>query len=154
MTRHFTASGVVLHSGRVLLIQHAKLGWWLPPGGHLEIGEDPVQAVLREVREEVGIECSVIAEEHFAHDHIRVIPPPFTILQETSAEGDGQHEHVDFIYALRPLSTQVRTRTDEISNWRWVPVDEVGTLFTPPELASLVRAVSAYIASFTVADNA
>ena len=153
MTRHFTSSGVVLHAGRVLLIQHAKLGWWLPPGGHLEPGEDPVQAVLREVREEVGLECVVVAQERFTHHHIEVVPPPFTILVESSPEGDGQHEHIDFIYALRPVTIEVRTRTDEISSWRWVPVDEVAELFAPPELASLIQAVSAYVASLTVADT-
>jgi 8-oxo-dGTP diphosphatase len=46
--RHFTASGIVLDGGRVRLIKHARLGWWRPPGGHIEPNEDRVQAVLRE----------------------------------------------------------------------------------------------------------
>ena len=67
MIRHFTATGIVLHQDSVLLIEHAKLGWWMPPGGHIDPDEDPVQAVLREVREETGLECQIIAPQVFAH---------------------------------------------------------------------------------------
>ncbi|HEY3879194.1 MAG TPA: NUDIX domain-containing protein [Trebonia sp.] len=39
----------------VLLGDHRKSGLWLPPGGHVEDGEDPRQAVVREAAEELGI---------------------------------------------------------------------------------------------------
>ena len=39
----------------LLLGDHRKSGLWLPPGGHVEDGEDPRQAVVREAREELGI---------------------------------------------------------------------------------------------------
>jgi 8-oxo-dGTP pyrophosphatase MutT (NUDIX family) len=36
--RHFTASGVVLSGDdHVLLVEHRKLGWWLYPGGHIDL---------------------------------------------------------------------------------------------------------------------
>jgi len=53
-TRHFTATGFVVHDGCVLLHWHPKVKAWLPPGGHIDENEDPVQAVLREVWEESG----------------------------------------------------------------------------------------------------
>lgn len=34
MIRHFTATGIVLHQDTVLLIEHAKLKWWMPRGVH------------------------------------------------------------------------------------------------------------------------
>jgi 8-oxo-dGTP diphosphatase len=43
--------------GRVLLVEHRLAGLWLPPGGHVEPGEDPVQTVRREAYEELGIEA-------------------------------------------------------------------------------------------------
>ncbi len=46
--RHFTASGIVPDGGSVLLIEHARLGWWMPAGRHIEPNEDPVQAAARE----------------------------------------------------------------------------------------------------------
>src|ERR1700733_6715941 len=43
-------------TGRCLLLgDHRKSGLWLPPGGHVEDGEDPHQAVVREAREELEI---------------------------------------------------------------------------------------------------
>ena len=42
----------------VLLGAHRKAGLWLPPGGHVEDGEDPRQTVLREAREELDIHAT------------------------------------------------------------------------------------------------
>ncbi|WP_222106425.1 NUDIX hydrolase [Catellatospora sichuanensis] len=42
-------------SGRLLLAAHRKSGLWLPPGGHVEPGETPWQAAVRETAEELGI---------------------------------------------------------------------------------------------------
>ena len=41
--RHFTATGYVANKTSVLLHWHRKLKLWLPPGGHIEENEDPVQ---------------------------------------------------------------------------------------------------------------
>lgn len=43
--------------GRLLLVNHRKAGLWLPPGGHVEPGEDPWQTVARECREELHIDA-------------------------------------------------------------------------------------------------
>lgn len=51
--------GVVIDGGRVLLIRRGKeplKGEWSIPGGMLELGEELVDAVRRELKEETGIE--------------------------------------------------------------------------------------------------
>ena len=60
LTRHFTATAFVVHEGCIALHWHAKVKAWLPPGGHIEPNEDPVQAVLREVSEETGLAVWVV----------------------------------------------------------------------------------------------
>lgn len=40
--------------GSVLFVQHPKRGWEIP-GGHLEEGESPEEAMIRELREETGL---------------------------------------------------------------------------------------------------
>ncbi|MFZ4515808.1 MAG: NUDIX hydrolase [Acidimicrobiia bacterium] len=56
---HVGVGAVVINDGRLLLIQrdHAPQdGRWSFPGGHVEFGEELLEAVLRELREETGIE--------------------------------------------------------------------------------------------------
>ncbi len=45
--------------GRVLLCHRTDSDWWNQPGGGLESGETPWQGVVREVREECGLEVAV-----------------------------------------------------------------------------------------------
>ncbi|MFC7745589.1 NUDIX hydrolase [Nocardiopsis composta] len=52
-----SVTGVVVRpDGRVLMIQRADDGRWVPPGGVLELDEAPEAGVVREVLEETGIE--------------------------------------------------------------------------------------------------
>ena len=60
MIRHFTATGFVINGDATLLHWHRRVQAWLPPGGHVEPDEDPVQAVLREVKEETGLDVQII----------------------------------------------------------------------------------------------
>jgi ADP-ribose pyrophosphatase YjhB (NUDIX family) len=58
------AYGVAVVSGRVLLTRLTALtsraGWWTLPGGGIDHGEDPRDAVVREVAEETGLVATVL----------------------------------------------------------------------------------------------
>jgi 8-oxo-dGTP pyrophosphatase MutT (NUDIX family) len=41
--------------GRILLVDHVNAGLWLPPGGHVEVDEDPGLTARREIQEELGL---------------------------------------------------------------------------------------------------
>lgn len=43
-------------SGKIYLGHHIKADDWIPPGGHIEIGETPIDAAIREMKEELGVE--------------------------------------------------------------------------------------------------
>ncbi len=52
-----TVSAVIFdRKGRLLLQQRSDGGQWGLPGGSMEIGESATQAIVREVREETGLE--------------------------------------------------------------------------------------------------
>ncbi len=55
---HVTASAIVVGRRGVILHRHRVLHRWLQPGGHLEAGEVPEEAVLRECLEETGLVVS------------------------------------------------------------------------------------------------
>jgi 8-oxo-dGTP pyrophosphatase MutT (NUDIX family) len=146
MIRHFTASAIILDDAdQVVLVEHSKMNLWLYPGGHLDPNEDPAQTVLREVREEVGIEVRIIAEHGFEHSSAAVVPSPFIILvQDVSDATFGLHQHIDMVYVCRPLSTDIVHQPEELRGCRWVPCGEVSVFATPPELPSLIAAAAGY----------
>lgn len=73
------AVGVVLdEKGRVLLVKNSYQRGWLLPGGAVDRGESAREALARELREEVSIECAPESLKltgvyyhrvHFKHDH-------------------------------------------------------------------------------------
>jgi len=62
-TTIFTTDVFVICQGELLMIQRsmekkAFPGFWLVPGGHIELGEDPGSCAIRELKEETGIKIS------------------------------------------------------------------------------------------------
>lgn len=51
----FVSTAFIVHRDKVLLVHHRILKTWLPVGGHIELDEDPIEALYREIQEEAGI---------------------------------------------------------------------------------------------------
>lgn len=52
---HVTASAIVVGSRGTVLHVHRRTGAWLQPGGHIEAGEQPSDAAVRETVEDTGL---------------------------------------------------------------------------------------------------
>ncbi len=59
--RVFAAAVIVNHRKRILLekLTYQEIHPWGLPGGNLNIGEEPEDAVVREVKEEIGLDVEV-----------------------------------------------------------------------------------------------
>ena len=130
MIRHNTATGFVVHCDAMLLHWHGRVQAWLPPGGHVEANEDPVQAVLREVLEETGLEVEVVParKDGARFAAVEQIEPPRTILvEDVYDETVGAHQHIDMIYYTRVIVDDEGSgaRPDVPEGWRWVTADEL-----------------------------
>jgi ADP-ribose pyrophosphatase YjhB (NUDIX family) len=113
----FTVSVFIVHGGKVLLVDHKKLGKWLPVGGHIEIGEDPEQAAHREVAEESGLQVELCGERPpTAFPGTKVLVAP-AYLDVHDIQGD--HRHIGMIYFARAQSSEVRLAADEHHDIRW-----------------------------------
>ena len=121
MKRHFTATAFVVRDGMTLLHWHKKLQQWMPPGGHLLPDEDPVAAVLREVREETGIAAVLLPlTPTFAFSRPHQLPAPYTILLENSGDESEKHQHIDLIYFCRPSESKGAHGQAEDETLTWV----------------------------------
>lgn len=103
MKREYTATAYIFHEDKTLLLQHPKIGMWLPPGGHLEPGEMPHEGARREVFEETGLDIEFLLQENLTIDrwNAKSIPRPYLCLCEKIPS--PPHEHIDFIYISQPI---------------------------------------------------
>ena len=99
VVREWTVATFVVRRGRVLLLFHAKLGLWLPPGGHVEYGELPDDAAVREVFEETGVRCRLVGERALEIEYPRQLIRPFGIQVEDIRPGV---QHIDLVYFAVP----------------------------------------------------
>jgi 8-oxo-dGTP diphosphatase len=76
----------------MFLVDHILSGLWLPPGGHVEPGEDPAQTARREAREELGIEAdfSITGER----------PAFLTVTRTAGLDDSSRHTDVSLWYVL------------------------------------------------------
>ena len=119
-----------MHCDATLLHWHGRVQAWLPPGGHVEANEDPVQAVLREVLEETGLEVEIVParEDGVRFAAVEQLEPPRTILvEDVYDETVGAHQHIDMIYYTRVIvdCEESGARPDVPAGWCWVTVDEL-----------------------------
>jgi len=127
---HVTASGIVTDREKVLMIFHPVLNKWLQPGGHIDAGETPTAAAIRETCEETGFS----AQLHPWHES-RPYPVDIDIhsIPPNPTKAESEHLHYDFRYRLH-ISGQHTIQADYlVVSWRaWATVDE-------PQLQTLRR---------------
>ena len=127
MLRHFTVSAFISIEGATLLHFHALNQMWLPAGGHVEPNEDPVQAALREAKEETGLDVEILPTTPPAdYDEPPQLPAPVTVQVEDIPDHpvDGRHQHIDQIYFTRPHVAD-ETRPTVPEGWIWVEAAEL-----------------------------
>jgi 8-oxo-dGTP pyrophosphatase MutT (NUDIX family) len=124
MRREFSAGGVLVRSIRgrphvAAIRPHGRPGVWALPKGKIDAGESAVEAAVREVREETGVEGRVV-------EKLGDVRYTYTATWE-GARGERIFKVVSFF-----LLTAGRGRIGEIdeamrvevSEARWLPLDE------------------------------
>lgn len=124
LTRDFTVAVFVVHKGHVLLHLHPKLGFWLPPGGHIDAPELPDEAAHREVMEEAGIEIDLVGERGVGIDSPgmprQLVRPEGIQLEDISPV----HQHIDLIYFARVAKPPAEGMPTVLPPMRWVSAPE------------------------------
>ena len=101
---------VVVSDERLLMVRRGRnpgAGKWSIPGGRVEPGETPEQAVSRELTEETGIRGACEG-----------------LMGSLERQGPGYH-FVILDYRMRPVGTGDPVAGDDAAEVAWVPLGEV-----------------------------
>lgn len=125
ITRDFTVAVFVVHDQHVLLHLHAKLGIWLPPGGHIDAPELPDEAAIREVWEEAGIEIELVGDRGIQLDApdlpLQLVRPEGIQLENISPG----HQHIDLIYFARVVDPPLTGLPEVLAPMRWLKAEQL-----------------------------
>lgn len=110
----FTVEVFVVYKNTVLLRKHDKYKIWLSVGGHIELNEDPNQAAIREVKEEVGLDVTLAGEISYseASENFRELLPPRFLNRHRI---HGTHEHVTMVYFAVSSTNNINQGKIEVS---------------------------------------
>jgi 8-oxo-dGTP pyrophosphatase MutT (NUDIX family) len=115
---HITASGFIVDAAgaHVLLHHHRRLDRWLQMGGHLEPGETPTAAALREAGEESGLSDLFFLQDAIFDLDVHQIP---------SYGAEPGHSHFDLRYLLGTNQPdRIAVDTKESLSLAWFSLDE------------------------------
>jgi 8-oxo-dGTP pyrophosphatase MutT (NUDIX family) len=126
---HVTASALVVGPRGVVLHRHRILGIWIQPGGHIDPGETPWDAAVRETAEETGL----------AVTHPGGAP---TLAHVDVHPGPRGHTHLDLRYLLDGGDADPQPPPGESQDVAWFSWDEALAI-AEPSMQGILRALAA-----------
>jgi len=119
----FVIGVYIVNEGKVLLIFHKKLKKWLPVGGHIELNEDPDEALFREVKEECGLEIEVLNDkpEVVCEGTKFLYTPSFVNIHRIS----DTHRHTILCYFAKAKSDKFVFNKEEHDDIKWFSFEDL-----------------------------
>lgn len=113
---HITGSSIIVGERGVILHKHKRLGIWLQTGGHVDPGETPAQAAVRESCEETGLAVTLLESEII---HVDVHPGP------------KGHTHLDLRYLCTAPPDEPSPPAGESPDTFWFSWDDAIEIAEP-----------------------
>ena len=141
--KSLTATVYVVNGGRVLLHMHKKYKTWFAVGGHFEPDELPHECALREVKEETGLDVTLVNIPTHPRDVglVDKVIQPFCIYHE----GDIEERFLDFIYIAFSESDKLAPATDESDTLKWFTRQELESQDVKIHIKNTALAVLDYV---------
>lgn len=108
-------TAIVEYQGRFLFIKRTSdlanfANKWVFPGGKVEPGEDIIEALFRELKEEIGVPL---------HDGVAFLSAYQFIRKEDDSSSQG------LVFLVRAKSSKVKVDTNAIQDYQWILPEEV-----------------------------
>ncbi|MDA1337982.1 MAG: NUDIX hydrolase [bacterium] len=116
---HFCAFFVPIHtkSSSIFMGHHIKANLWIPPGGHIDANETPLETAVREIKEELQYTAKPTDLELFNMTTIDIFNNPVCT------------KHWDLYYLLNvPEMINFPYEKREFSDARWMDIKEANNL--------------------------
>jgi 8-oxo-dGTP diphosphatase len=113
---------------RILLVDHKKAELWLPPGGHVDPGEDPKETVRREAKEELGIDAELLFDE------------PILLTVTKTVGNVARHTDVSLWYLLKGDPRRALDYDlNEFNQICWFAIDEIPFEKSDPHMKRFIQ---------------
>ena len=128
----YTTSAFIMHptEPKILLLLHIRLGKWLQPGGHVELNENPLQALHHELIEETGLQpndydiIEPAEQPNITNKNTNLLPLPFFFNDHLFKQGES-HRHIDICYLIKAKTTKLTKDPDGASEIAWLSINEI-----------------------------
>lgn len=122
----FTVAAYVVFQNKILLVHHKKLQKWLPPGGHIELNQDPQEALFAELQEETGItkeQLEIIGNKPTISSPGTkfLYAPIFLDIHDISET----HKHIGMTYILKSKTDTIQLSHREHNQIRWFSMTDI-----------------------------
>lgn len=121
-----TIEAFVVYENKILLVHHKKLNGWLPPGGHVELDQDPEEALYAELQEETGL----TKDNLIIHGNKPAIVAPGTKFLYAPTFLDihdisSTHRHIGMVYIAEAKIDTIILAEKEHNDIRWFSMEEM-----------------------------
>jgi 8-oxo-dGTP pyrophosphatase MutT (NUDIX family) len=153
---HFTATAIVVHEQKILLMWHKRLQRWMPPGGHMDPNELPEQTAVRECKEETGLDITIegqwevdVFTGNTSEGYMQ--KKPLTMLIEnipaSTERNEPAHQHIDFVFlgSLTDPKQALVLQIQEATELRWFTKEQISNLNNTTEIYGNVQMLLLHI---------
>ncbi|MCV4231134.1 NUDIX domain-containing protein [Virgibacillus sp. LDC1] len=141
---HIVATGGFVEDGQgnILLVK-TRDGGWVYPGGQVEVGENLIDGLIREIKEESGIDVSVGSLVGVYSN---------TGIQKWYDDVTDVPTQVGFDFVCQPIGGELLSFSEETTDSRWVAKDRVLDLITQPSVRFRYQAYLEFNGTVNYAD--
>ncbi len=136
LTRHHTATVLIVHKNKVLLHKHNRLKILLPVGGHINDNELPEEAAIREAFEETGLQIELYQTDQVTFTDTRcLIRPVHNLLIPISED----HHHIDWVYYAMSESDIIVPQDGESEQIDWFSIQDLESVEMPENIRVMAQ---------------